>query len=119
MEYFESTTRDVKWSFPDELVDTRMFSSSEKFSISYETREKEEYSSKKFIENILHTESVNNKNIDFYHISKAFLTIKKWFEDNNINKADFLNALLKVDYRDDKDIANNVTPLYSLVNLCI
>ena len=84
-----------------------MFSSAEKFSISYETREKEEYSSKKFLEEILHTEEVNNKNIDFFHISKAYLTIKKWFEDN-INKADFLNALLKVDYRDDKDIANNV-----------
>ena len=92
------------------LEDARkiMFSSSEKFSISYETREKEEYSSKRFLEEILQTESVNNKNIDFYHISQAFLTIKKWFEDNNINKADFLNALLKVDYRDEKDIANNV-----------
>ncbi|MCK4500555.1 hypothetical protein KAU11_08650, partial [Candidatus Babeliales bacterium] len=51
---------------------------------------------------------VNNKNIDFFHISNAFLTIKKWFEGNNINKADFLNTLLKVDYRNDKDIANNV-----------
>ena len=84
-----------------------MFSSAEKFSISYETREKDDYSSKKFLENILHTEEVNIKNIDFFHISKAYLTIKKWFEDN-INKADFLNALLKVDYRDGKDIANNV-----------
>ena len=85
-----------------------MFSSSEKFSISYETREKEEYSSKKFLEEILLTTDVNNKNIDFFHISNAFLTIKKWFESNSINKADFLNALLKVDYQDDKDIANNV-----------
>ena len=92
------------------LEDARkiVFSSSEKFSISYETREKEEYSSKKFLEEILQTENVNNKNIDFYHISQAFLTIKKWFEDNSINKADFLNTLLKVDYRDKKDIANNV-----------
>lgn len=85
-----------------------MFSSSEKFSISYETREKEECSSKKFLEEILLTADVNNKNIDFFHISNAFLTIKKWFEGNSINKADFLNVLLKVDYRDDKDIANNV-----------
>lgn len=92
------------------LEDARkiMFSSSEKFSISYETREKEEYSNKMFLEEILQTETVNNKNIDFYHISQAFLTIKKWFEDNSVNKADFLNALLKVDYRDKKDIANNV-----------
>jgi len=63
-----------------------IFGSSEKFSISYETREKAEYSSKKFLEEILQTKSVNNKNIDFYHMSRAFLTIKKWFEDNKINK---------------------------------
>jgi len=85
-----------------------MFSSSEKFSISYETREKEEYSSKTFLEEILLTADVNNKNIDFFHISNAFLIIKKWFEGNSINKADFLNALLKVDIRDENDIANNV-----------
>jgi len=85
-----------------------MFSSFEKFSISYETREKEDYSSKKFLEEILNIEEENNKNIDFYHISKAYLTIKKWFEEMNINKADFLNTLLKVDYKDDKDMANNI-----------
>jgi len=85
-----------------------MFSSSEKFSISYETREKEEYSSKTFLEEILLTADVNNKNIGFFHISNAFLIIKKWFEGNSINKADFLNALLKVDIRDENDIANNV-----------
>ena len=48
-----------------------MFNSYDKFSISYETREKEEYSSKEFLENILLTIDLNNKNIDFYHISKA------------------------------------------------
>ena len=85
-----------------------MFSSFEKFSISYETREKEEYSSKKFLEEIINTEEENNKNIDFYHISKAYLTIKKWFEEMNINKADFLNTLLKVDYKDERDMANNI-----------
>lgn len=92
------------------LEDARkiMFNSSEKFSISYETREKEEYSSKKFLEEILQTQDINIKNIDFFHISKAFLSIKKWFEDNNINRADYLNTLLKVDNRDSKDIANNV-----------
>ncbi len=89
-----------------------LFNSSKKFSISYETREKEEYSSKEFLKNILQTENINNKNIDFYHISQTFLIAKQWFEDNKVNKADFLNTLLKVDYRkiDDKkvDVANNV-----------
>jgi len=100
------------------LEDARkiMFSSSKKFSISYETREKEEYSSKRFLEEILQTETINNKNIDFFHISGAFLIIKKWFEDNSINKADFLNVLLKVDYREGKDIANNVRFIWYEVN---
>ncbi|MBU0473112.1 MAG: DUF262 domain-containing protein [Bacteroidetes bacterium] len=85
-----------------------MFNRVEKFVISYETREKEDYSSKEFLEKILETKEVNTKNIDFFHISKAYISIKKWFEYNNINKADYLNTLLKVDYRDAKDIANNV-----------
>ena len=92
------------------LEDARkiMFNSSDKFSIKYETREKEEYSSKKFLEEIASIEEANNKNIDFFHMSKCFLTIKEWFEDNLINKADFLNTLLKTELRENKDMANNI-----------
>ncbi|MDH6343741.1 uncharacterized protein with ParB-like and HNH nuclease domain [Parabacteroides sp. PFB2-12] len=91
-----------------------IFNASEKFTLSYETREKGELSSKEFLENILHTTEVNNRNIDFYHMSKAYLTIKKWFEDNTINKSDILNVLLKADSRKDAetgietDTANNI-----------
>ena len=85
-----------------------MFNSFGKFSISYETRLKEEYNSQSFLEQILKSESLKNKYIDVYHISQAFLTIKEWFEDNSINKANFLFSLFNVDYRDEKDIANNV-----------
>lgn len=91
-----------------------IFNTSEKFTISYETREKENLSSKEFLGNILKTTEVNDRNIDFYHMSQAYLTIKKWFEDNAINKSDILNALLKTDYRKDAetdietDMANNI-----------
>ncbi len=44
------------------------------FLIEFETREK----SKDFLNNI--TDKINNDNIDFYHISKAYIEIKNWFE---------------------------------------
>lgn len=44
------------------------------FSIEFETREK----SKDFLNNI--SAEINNDNIDFHHISKAYIEIKKWFE---------------------------------------
>lgn len=92
------------------LEDARkiMFNTTNKYSISYETREKSNYSSKIFLEEINNVSNINNHNIDFYHISKAYLTIKEWFEKNQINKADFLNILLKTDFRDKNDIANNI-----------
>ena len=92
------------------LEDARkiMFNTTNKYSISYETREKSNYSSKIFLEEINDVSNINDHNIDFYHISKAYLTIKEWFEKNQINKADFLNTLLKTDFRDKNDIANNI-----------
>ncbi len=44
------------------------------FSIEFETRKK----SKDFLNNI--SDEINNDNIDFHHISKAYIEIKKWFE---------------------------------------
>lgn len=85
-----------------------MFNSTVKYIISYETREKHDCSSKEFLEKIQDITNISNKNIDFFHFSKAFLLIKDWFEKNEINKADFLNTLLKTDLRDEIDIANNV-----------
>lgn len=92
------------------LEDARkiMFNTTNKHSISYETRENSDYSSKIFLEKINNISNLNNDNIDFYHISNAYLIIKEWFEKNQINKADFLNTLLKIDIRDNKDKANNV-----------
>lgn len=44
------------------------------FSIKFETRDK----SKDFLNNI--SNEINNDNIDFHHISKAYIEIKNWFE---------------------------------------
>ena len=68
------------------------------FSIEYETREKEDCSSKEFLQNITSTAEINKTNIDFYRMSDAYLIIKKWFEEKKPNKGDFCNVLLKTDF---------------------
>ena len=82
------------------------------YSISYETRKEEILDSESFLKNINKIETINTENIDYYYMSKSFLTIKSWFETNKINKSDFLNVLLKNDIQDvrdlKKDIANNI-----------
>jgi uncharacterized protein with ParB-like and HNH nuclease domain len=80
------------------------------FSLEYETREKEDFSSKIFLQNITKTIEINKTNIDFYRMSDAFLIIKKWFEENKPNKGDFCNTLLKteIDEQNKTDKANNI-----------
>ncbi|KAA6337151.1 hypothetical protein EZS27_014737 [termite gut metagenome] len=88
------------------------------FSIEYETREKENCSSKLFLQNIAKTTVIDKTNIDFYRMSNAFLIIKKWFEDIKPNKGDFCNALLKTDYDDTQktDKANNIRFIWYPIN---
>jgi uncharacterized protein with ParB-like and HNH nuclease domain len=82
-----------------------------KYIINYEIRK----SSESFLNSISKFQEENNENIDYYYMSKAYLTIKNWFETKNPvnndypNKGDFLNTLLKSDIREEhKDYANNV-----------
>jgi len=86
------------------------------YSISYETRKEEILDSESFLKNINKIETINTENIDYYYMSKSFLTIKSWFETNKINKSDFLNVLLKNDIQDagdlKKDIANNIRVIW-------
>ena len=52
------------------------------FELEYETRNTEESNSKEFISNVeTKTEQDALANIDYFHISKAYQTIKDWFED--------------------------------------
>lgn len=97
-----------------------------RFFIEYETREKEECSSKLFLENITNISDVDKTNIDFYRMSDAYLTIKNWFDENesNINVGDFCNVLLKTDYGEQEidgeikkfDNANNIRFIWYPIN---
>ncbi|URC14828.1 DUF262 domain-containing protein [Flavobacterium sp. B183] len=78
------------------------------FTLEYETREKEEFSSKEFLENITSVTSIDKTNIDFYRMSDAFLIIKKWLENDDLNIGEFCNTLLKTDFEDLFDRANNI-----------
>jgi len=80
-----------------------IFNDTRLFELQYETRPQ----SQEFLENKLAEGS--DENPDFYYMSQAYRTIKGWFEENKINIADFLNALLKHS-KDErgKDKARNV-----------
>lgn len=85
----------------------------------YETRS----DSKVFLENVkIKSEEEAKLNVDYYHIWKAYETIKNWFEDkdNNINKIVFANTLLEyqIEEHNDKkiDTANNVRVIWYEIN---
>lgn len=82
--------------------------SAELFSLEYETREKEGVSSKVFLSNLEEITKIDKSNPDFFHISKAYLTVKEWFEENNISKYSFLNTLMDSEIIDGVDTRNNV-----------
>lgn len=86
------------------------------FSLEYETREKEESSSKEFLKNITSVTDIDKTNIDFYRMSDAFLIIKKWLDNDKINLGDFCNTLLKTDYDNEFDRANNVRFIWYEIN---
>lgn len=86
------------------------------FTLEYETREKEEFSSKEFLENITSVNTIDKTNIDFYRMSDAFLIIQKWLENDNINLGDFCNTLLKIDFDNLFDRANNVRFIWYEIN---
>lgn len=88
------------------------------FFLEYETREKKDYSSKEFLQNITTITKINKTNIDFYRMSDAYLIIKKWFEENKPNKGDFCNALLKTDFDEQNktDKANNIRFIWYPIN---
>ena len=86
-----------------------LFSSSNKFNITYETRP----NSETFLNEIKDITSINNENIDYYYMSEAFFTIEKWVKENEINKGDFLNTLIKTNKNSEgKDIAHNVRVIW-------
>ncbi len=63
------------------------------YEIDFETRE----DCKVFFDTKIFKTKVDNSNVDFYHISKAYEYIKEWFEKEN-HKSEVLNTFLKPDY---------------------
>ena len=84
------------------------FSSSNLYTIEYETREKEGVSSKQFLNNLHNITAIDKTNADFYNMSWAYITIKNWFIENQINKGKFLSTLLDTNKENDVDLENNI-----------
>jgi len=85
----------------------------------YDTRK----NNKEFLDNInTKTEKEAIRKIDDFHIWKAYDIIKEWFEnkENNINKIDFLNTLLKYNEEEQDgnttDTSNNVRVIWYEIN---
>ncbi len=63
------------------------------YHLSFETR----LSSKQFFEKKQFVEKIDDTNVDFFHLSNAYIIIKKWFETNGY-EYEVLNTLLKTEY---------------------
>lgn len=63
------------------------------YTIDFETRE----NCKAFFDNKTYKLKIDDSNVDFYHISRAYQHIKQWFEKEN-HELEVLNTLLKDDY---------------------
>lgn len=90
------------------------------YKIKYITRDSKDESNHNFLETINSICTPETKNIDFYYMSNAFITIKNWFETNKVNKGDFLNVLLKSDIQNESDkkvdLANNIRVIWYEIN---
>ena len=80
----------------------------EKFTIEYDTR----VDSKKFLEKIRDIDSIDESNVDYYYMSRAYLYIKKYFKNNPSRKMNFFNTLTDINIKDEKDIANNIRVIW-------
>lgn len=87
------------------------------FSIEYETREKDNYSSKDFLQDITSTTEINKTNIDFYRMSDAFLIVKQWFEENKPTIGKFVDILISHEPNEKgDDEANNIRFIWYPIN---
>ena len=84
------------------------FGENKKYSITFETR----IDSRKFLEEEL--ETIDESNIDFFHMSYAYQYVDEWFkETGNKKKIYFLKALCSSDEnRDGINITNNIRVIW-------
>lgn len=77
------------------------------YSIGYETRKESEI----FLLNHLDVE--NDENIDFFHMSKAYETVKKWFMKDGTKEYPLINRLLLPPHKEDGiDLSNNIRVIW-------
>lgn len=89
----------------------------ERFELRYQ-RKTNEFNGTRFLEEITGLKGIDNTQIDYYHMSSAYATIRAWLNPGesstnrkHVNKGDFCNALLKHEMDDSvkpRDKANNV-----------
>ncbi|MCT7472983.1 DUF262 domain-containing protein [Aliarcobacter cryaerophilus] len=79
----------------------------EPYTIGYETRIK----SQDFLESKLY--EIDDTNIDYFHMSKAYQTIENWFKEKKVKKSDFIKVLLEEPLIDENvDKANNIRVIW-------
>ena len=79
----------------------------EPYTIGYETRNE----SQDFLESKLY--EIDDTNIDYFHMSKAYQTIENWFKEKKVKKSDFIKILLEEPLIDENvDKANNIRVIW-------
>ena len=77
------------------------------YKIGYETRE----NSGDFL--LKHLESIDDSNIDFFHMSNAYETIKEFFSNDGTKEYPLISSLLfRPDIKENKDLSNNIRVIW-------
>lgn len=99
-----------------EKVRKIIYGSNQIYKIIYETRNQANENSWEFLQQINTINKIDKRNIDFYYMSKAYFTIKNFFENKEINKANFLGVILSndIEIKNGKNIdyANNIRVIW-------
>lgn len=99
-----------------EKVRKIIYGSNQIYKIIYETRNQANENSWEFLQQINTINEIDKRNIDFYYMSKAYFTIKNFFENKEINKANFLGVILSndIEIKNGKNIdyANNIRVIW-------
>ncbi|GHT61549.1 hypothetical protein FACS1894109_20190 [Spirochaetia bacterium] len=101
------TTIFIILSFLEDAIKSNL-DSIDLFTIEYQTRQEKDNDSKVFLSNIKNVTEVSKINVDFFHMSKAFLMIKEWFRKSDILRGKYVEALLDSRIKDGVDKSNNV-----------
>ena len=80
------------------------------YDIRYQ-RTTKDFNPTEFLKNIEQISKIDDSYIDYFHISTAFFTIKKWLKEKQVNKGYFSATLLDQNletFNPPRDKANNI-----------